>query len=276
MDAWESLGSPIIQGSVLEWPLPLAGRGGTLWLRLPAVDTPELVSLGIADDSFSPPTRLGFKNIELETHSQVISFDIPPLIVSPFLGIRFSEEIEELSVHFFFQQMAILPDSSRPEIPFISTAQAVAPSEAYYDTFVNSNGGERFTRYSDTQWLGTWRFNQKAFDVEVDSNPGSYVVDPLKDFDYIFEPTAQDGLVKFLILSNLENQDVTLDVHYETEGGDSETEQITLAGNAQKVYTIDKARADVGRLSLRVSSSSAAVVNANVTSAFLLNKALTV
>jgi hypothetical protein len=276
MEAWESLGSPIIQGSALKWPIPLAGRGGTLWLRLPAVDEPELVSLGIADDSFSPPTRLGFKSLELKTHSQVISFEVPPLIESPFFAVRFAANFKPLDVHFVFEQMAILPDSSRPEIPFISTAQAVAPSEAYYDTFVNSNGGERFTRYSDTEWLGTWRFNQKAFDVEVDSDPGSYVIDPLKDFDYIFDPTAQDGLVKYLILSNLENQDVTLDVHYETEGGDSETEQITLAANAQKVYTIDKTRADVGRLSLRVSSSAAAVVNANVTSAYLLNKAPTV
>lgn len=208
---WQLLNSSISQGREHFWDLPLGGKGGKLWIRLPAVEASQPIYLGIGNNNATPPGRFKGEFTTIENFEQFFSFEVPPFLENPFLGIRFQAEALQISPLFVLQetvsmafysnelaQLSRLVGTLRNQsLPVLSTP----PSDGVgIDQFLFAGTGETVTRIGG-YWLGELQMESKILAGITTADPSWEEADASSiSLDHHFALPASDDLIMTDIL----------------------------------------------------------------------------
>lgn len=174
---WQNLGPGTEQEGEWFWLLPLEEKGGKLWVRLPSVPVRKTVFVGLGNelDSESVPARFEGITTNLETFDQYLSFDLPPALEKPFIGIRADGLTIEFQPHFLLQEivemgfyLAAIEDATSSFVPSYSVAPPIEQSQQG-DQFILRETGETFILDGDT-WKGEIREDSEVVTLTFDAD----------------------------------------------------------------------------------------------------------
>lgn len=202
--SWQSLGEPIPSGLEQFWYLPLQGQGGKLWIRLPFVAETQPIYLGIGNNNRTPPGRFKGQLATLEPFEQYLSFDVPPSLENPFLGIRFQTEATAIEPFYLLQEfpdMAFysnqLAEIKSQLVPRLTAPPSLASG---IQQWIDDNTGETVTLVGN-QWLG--EAQERSFVMAAETGSDAF------SSDYENLPVSQEFHLTDLSKQRLQSVSIT-------------------------------------------------------------------
>ena len=263
--SWQSLGQGVGQENELFWALTPSEASGTLWVRIPGSPDHQSIFLGIGDASSNPPDRLEERFLALQPFGQILRFEIPPALTSPFLAIRF-EQIPPLE---FIPTMTFIKEKDA----FVPVVQSLGNTTGLVAGTMRTlfGYGENYVAIS-TGWLGEEREENVQVSPPI-ASPSSLppgIEDlPFLDWSALSGassvPATTVKRIYRVVLTNVdEDQAATIHVRYEDELITGDVVTLTLQPGERHTFSIGKTNEQIGRVKLKGYQETDAKLSASV------------